>query len=114
MPLKVFDYLAAGLPVVATDISAHKSLAGKGLVLVSATSQGMAEGIVNVLQDAQSANTLRKQARKVAEKELGWTRFCEQVIDIYDPVLTNADGKMAGEQQPLSDVGGRRSGEHAK
>jgi glycosyltransferase involved in cell wall biosynthesis len=114
MPLKVFDYLAAGLPVVATDISAHKSLAGKGLALVSPTPQGMADGIVNVLQNPESAKALKQQARKVAETELGWSRFCDQVIKIYEPVLAATGGILDRRGQSLPGVGGRRAGEHAK
>jgi len=114
MPLKVFDYLAAGLPVVATDISAHKPNPGKGLALVSPTPQGLADGIVNELQNLESAKTLRQQACKVAETELGWSRFCHQVIKIYEPVLAATGGIMERRRQSLPGVGGRRAGEHAK
>jgi glycosyltransferase involved in cell wall biosynthesis len=114
MPLKVFDYLAARLPVVATKISAHKSLAGKGLALVSPTPQGMADGIVNVLQNPKSAKTLQQQAREVAETELGWSGFCDQVFKIYKPVMAATGGILERRRQSFPGVGGRRSGEHAK
>jgi glycosyltransferase involved in cell wall biosynthesis len=114
MPLKVFDYLAAGLPVVATDISAHEFLAGDGLTLVPPTPQGMAEGIVKLLRDPEAAKTLRQQAREFAEKELGWSKFCDQVIKIYGPVMTATGGTLGRRRQWFPVVGGRRSGKHAK
>jgi glycosyltransferase involved in cell wall biosynthesis len=114
MPLKVFDYLAAGLPVVATDITAHQSLAGKGLELVSPTSQGVADGIASVLENPRAAKSLRRQARRVAETELGWSRFCDQVIKIYEPVLTTPEETLVGKPQPLTNIDRRQSGEHAK
>jgi glycosyltransferase involved in cell wall biosynthesis len=114
MPLKVFDYLAAGLPVVATNITAHQSLAGKGLELVSPTSQGVADGIASVLENPRAAKSLRRQARRVAETELGWSRFCDQVIKIYEPVLTTPEETLVGKPQPLTNFDRRQSGEHAK
>ena len=95
MPLKVFDYLAAGLPVVATDIPAHRSLDGKGLKLVDATPAAFAAGILALLSEPDALNQLREQARHTAAEELNWPAFRDQVAQIYESFGASHAGPAA-------------------
>ena len=90
LPLKIFDYLVAGLPVVATRIEAHQPLAGKGLLLTDATPEDFAAGISDLLRDAALMERYRACAREVAETELSWPLFRNQVAGIYGDVLESA------------------------
>jgi glycosyltransferase involved in cell wall biosynthesis len=87
LPLKVFDYLVAGLPVVATHIAAHRPLEGKGLLLTEATPAGLAGGIVDLLKDRSLMERYGARARAVADTELGWPLFRTQVAAIYHDAL---------------------------
>jgi glycosyltransferase involved in cell wall biosynthesis len=87
LPLKVFDYLAAGRPIVATDIETHRTvLNGDRAVLVTTSPEGLAEGIVSVLCDGAKAAALAGAAREYAVEHLGWGRFLRSVAEIYQEV----------------------------
>jgi glycosyltransferase involved in cell wall biosynthesis len=84
LPLKVFDYLAAGRPIVATDIATHRELlTDERAVLVAPTSEGLAAGIVSVLCDVEKSTALAEAAREYAVEHLGWGRFRQSVAEIY-------------------------------
>ena len=66
LPLKIFDYLAAGRPIVATDISTHRSvLTEDTAVLVQPTSAALAEGIVSILGGPTRGRELGEAARQL-------------------------------------------------
>ena len=84
LPLKIFDYLAAGRPIVATDIPTHRTvLAEDRAVLVDPRTEALAEGILSVLDDPVRAARLGDAARHYAHKHLGWNRFVESIETLY-------------------------------
>jgi glycosyltransferase involved in cell wall biosynthesis len=97
LPLKVFDYLAAGRPIVATDLPAHRALLDESrAVLTEATAAGLARGIIDVLRDPSRASGLAHAARTYAATHLGWDRFVVAVKAIYDEVALGACARSAG------------------
>jgi glycosyltransferase involved in cell wall biosynthesis len=85
LPLKIFDYLAAGRPIVATDISTHRTvLTQDTAVLVQPNAGALAEGIVSVLRYPSRGRELGHAAREYALEHLGWSRFVRTVGEIYD------------------------------
>ena len=85
LPLKIFDYLAAGRPIVATDISTHRSvLTRRTAVLVEPNADALAGGIVSILRDASKGRELGDAARQYAFEHLGWHRFVRSVGEIYE------------------------------
>lgn len=84
LPLKVFDYLAAGKPIVATDIPAHRAvLSEERAVLTGLWSPDIARGIVSLLRDTELAARLAQAGREYAEEKLGWFSFVHAVDEIY-------------------------------
>jgi glycosyltransferase involved in cell wall biosynthesis len=84
LPLKVFDYLAAGRPIVATDIATHRTLlTEERAVLVPPSSEGLAAGVVSLLCDGAKSAALAEAAREYAIEHLGWGRFRQSVAEIY-------------------------------
>ncbi|HZI74323.1 MAG TPA: glycosyltransferase, partial [Gemmatimonadales bacterium] len=64
LPLKVFDYLAAGRPIVATDIPTHRTvLTEDRAVLVAPQTEDIARGIVSLLRNPERAERLARAAR---------------------------------------------------
>jgi glycosyltransferase involved in cell wall biosynthesis len=87
LPLKVFDYLAAGRPIVATDLPAHRAvLDERCAVLTEPTASGLADGIAGLLGDPARAEQLASAARAYSETELGWKGFVTTVNGIYKEV----------------------------
>ncbi len=87
LPLKVFDYLAAGKPIVATDIPTHRRILGNGLAkLVKPTTPELAAGIASLLHDPVQAAALGAAATTHARERLGWLPFLESVHDLLEDV----------------------------
>lgn len=87
MPLKIFDYLAAGKPIVATDIPAHRGvLTEERAVLTGRWSPDIARGIVRLLRDRELADRLAEAGRVYAAEKLGWFAFVRSVGDLYREV----------------------------
>jgi glycosyltransferase involved in cell wall biosynthesis len=91
LPLKIFDYLAAGRPIVATDIPTHRTvLTEDRAVLVAPRTDALAAGILALLQDELRAARLSRAARAYADEHLGWEPFVDSVAVIYDEVSGHA------------------------
>jgi len=91
LPLKVFDYLAAGRPIVATDIPTHRTvLAEDRAVLVAPHTEALAEGILSVLGDPERAQRLGVAASRYAQTHLGWSRFVDSIETLYAEVERDA------------------------
>jgi len=76
IPLKIFDYLAAGKPIVASNIDAHRAIIDETLaVLVAPNAEGMAKGINQLLGDPQRMDELHDAALRYAESNLSWNSF---------------------------------------
>jgi glycosyltransferase involved in cell wall biosynthesis len=96
LPLKVFDYLAAGRPIVATDIPTHRTVLNEELaVLVPPRTKDLARGIVSLLRDPERADRLARAGRSYAEQHLGWSRFVESLGGLYEDVHQHAPARRA-------------------
>jgi len=92
LPLKVFDYLAAGRPIVATDVPAHRAVLDESLARLTAPSaDALAEAIVELLQHPSRAAAIAESGRAYAARHFGWQRFVQAVSSIYDGAATRAD-----------------------
>ncbi len=91
LPLKVFDYLAAGRPIVATDIPTHRTvLTEERALLVAPQTEAIADGILTLLLDRGQAARLSGAARSYARDHLGWGSFTHTVAELYEEVHRRA------------------------
>lgn len=87
LPLKIYDYMAAGKPIVATDIPPHRTvLDGDLALLVAPDSDSIAEGIILALSDPARAACLAAAAGEYAEQHFGWMAFVRSVAELYDEI----------------------------
>lgn len=89
LPLKVFDYLSAGRPIVATDLPAHRALLDESRALLAEpTTAGLATAIIEVLRSPSRGAELAAAARDYAAANLGWAGFVAKVEAVYDEVTS--------------------------
>jgi glycosyltransferase involved in cell wall biosynthesis len=87
LPLKIFEYLASGKPIVATDIPAHRSVLNeKRAVLVAPEPHAFADAIVWVLQNPLEATALAEAARGYVTEQFGWKQFLYELEQVYSMV----------------------------
>ncbi|HSK81690.1 MAG TPA: glycosyltransferase [Thermoanaerobaculia bacterium] len=90
LPLKIFDYLAAGRPIVATDIPAHRALLDESRALLTRPwSPEIASAIVRLLRDKPLAARLAAAGQAYAAERFGWFEFVRSVGDLYREVNGN-------------------------
>ncbi len=88
LPLKLFEYMAAGKPIVATDNEHHRMLLDEErAVLAESSPQGLATAISQLLGDPDKMQRLARQAKEYSRTELGWSRFVDTVAHLYKLAL---------------------------
>jgi len=100
IPLKIFDYLHSGKPIVATDILAHRSVLSEQIAkLVACTPAAIAEGITDLLLHDELAARMAQAALEQASAAPGKQSFIDLVEHLY--VSTLSDDTQARLGRPL-------------
>ena len=90
-PLKIYSYLHANRPIVATNITAHTQvLSPETAVLVEPNTDALADGILRLLRDPEFAACIAKNAYDLAEEKFSHKDYISKVNQIYQslaPVL---------------------------
>jgi glycosyltransferase involved in cell wall biosynthesis len=69
-PLKIYEYLASGIPIVATDIQSHTQILDDDVsFLVKPDGPSMARGIIASLEDKERRNRTIANARRLFEEK---------------------------------------------
>jgi glycosyltransferase involved in cell wall biosynthesis len=67
-PLKIYEYMTSGKPIVATDIPAHTALLTKKTsVLVKPEAESFAKGLLSVIQNKELARNIAAEALRVTK-----------------------------------------------
>lgn len=89
VPLKIFDYMRAGKPIVATDTNGHLAVLSNDIaVLVHRDPASMAAGILRLLANPDLARTLAVRARKRALALHDDEVFSSFVSRVYERILS--------------------------
>ena len=89
-PLKVFEYMAMGLPVVTTDIPPLNRVirsGQEGLLVSEGEVEGLAGAIAALLDDPAAAQAMGRRARERVVAEYSWARHCERLEAVLEEAV---------------------------
>lgn len=94
-PLKLFSYLYAGRPIVASNIIANTQvLTSSTAELVEPTSEALSEGILRVLGDERRRQSLAANARAHALRNFSYQTFQARTADVYRVAMAATPGHL--------------------
>ena len=94
-PLKIYQYLRSGKPIVATRLLTHTQVLGDDTaVLTGATSREFAEGMLEALTDRPRAAAIGRQARLLADTKYSYEAYLERT--------RQACAALAGDEAPAA------------
>jgi glycosyltransferase involved in cell wall biosynthesis len=84
VPLKLFEYMASGTPIIATRGPAHEPLLDDSRAFMSdQTVEALSATLVDACASPQRARALGRAARSYATENFGWDQFVEFVRRTY-------------------------------
>jgi len=87
----VAEALAHGLPVVSTPVGAIPDLvgAGAGVLVPVGDARGLADAIVNIVDNADVRLRLRSGAARVRDRLDSWETASKKMVDVLTRVATD-------------------------
>jgi glycosyltransferase involved in cell wall biosynthesis len=88
-PLKIYQYMRAGRPIVATAIRSHTQVLDENCAeLVAADPPAIAAGLLRVLRDPERAYSLAESARRLARERYSEQAYLDRLSEILARVMT--------------------------
>jgi glycosyltransferase involved in cell wall biosynthesis len=90
-PLKLFEYMAAGKAIVATDLNQAAEViqdGHNGLLVEAGDVGGFAEAMLALLEDSGKRARLGKNARQLAMEQYSWKQYTRRLEEIYQSVTS--------------------------
>lgn len=90
LPVKMFEYMAAGIPVIASDFPLWRGIienSKSGLCVDPLDPEKIAEAINWVLENPMEAEQMGRNGRKAVETEYNWEAESKKLIRIYEELM---------------------------
>ena len=90
LPVKMFEYMAAGLPVLASDFPLWRKIidgACCGLLVDPLDPQAIADAIDWVLSHPEEADAMGRRGREAVQSTYNWECEAESLINLYKQLL---------------------------
>ncbi|MBN1995840.1 MAG: glycosyltransferase family 4 protein [Anaerolineae bacterium] len=91
IPVKMFEYMACGLPIVATDLPLTAAVVKEvncGLIVPPANPCLIAEAIAYLLDHPQEARKMGENGRQAVLERYNWESEAKKLLDLYAFLLT--------------------------
>jgi glycosyltransferase involved in cell wall biosynthesis len=85
-PLKLFESMATGIPVLTSDVGDRREHLGggqAGLLVPPGSSEALAEGLLTLLDDTDLCRAMGRRGRELAEPYY-WDRQVHQFVKVYE------------------------------
>ena len=92
-PIKLFEYMAAGLPVVASDFPAWRAFVtdvGAGVMVDPLDAEAVAGAMTRLLEDPAEAWEMGRRGRAAVVDRFGWEREGEHLVALYRRLIAVA------------------------
>jgi glycosyltransferase involved in cell wall biosynthesis len=89
----ILEYMAAGLPVVATDVGGAREAIAEGetgYLVASGDNVKMAERIIEVLSESKRARAMGERGKLIAAEKFSCDRHLQNTLELYDELLSTA------------------------
>ena len=86
LPTKLYEYMAAGIPVVASDFPMWRSFVesiGCGLVVDPEDPPAIARAVSALMTDPERAHAMGERGKLAVEKEFNWSSESERLLTLY-------------------------------
>jgi glycosyltransferase involved in cell wall biosynthesis len=94
LPTKLFEYMAAGIPVVASDFPLWRSIverAGCGLLVDPLNIQEIAAAIEYLIRNPGEAEAMGQRGRRAAEEHFSWGNEEQVLLSFYSSLLPSPE-----------------------
>ena len=87
VPLKIYTYLNAGKPILATNIPAHSLvLSQDNACLVDPTGEAMTAGLAELIEDRELRLKIGVASKKLAEEKYSQAQYLTKLKNIYNAI----------------------------
>jgi glycosyltransferase involved in cell wall biosynthesis len=103
-PLKVYEYLACGRPVVAGDLETLRELFSRqsvGFLVKPGSVPHLVEAIDELLKNPGLVASMGRNARRVAEQSLSWTSVVQRLLPVLKSVVEQCGVRNETLEKPL-------------
>lgn len=86
LPVKLFEYMACGLPVIISDFPANRAVvtgAECGILVDPSNADAVATAIARLLDDPLEARRLGDNGRRAFETQYNWQALEEKLLALY-------------------------------
>ncbi len=96
-PLKIYQYLRSGRPIVATRLLTHTQVLNDDVaILTTATPEGFASGILTALNDLDRAREIGKGARALADSKYSYEAYLRRTREACEHLTAKSTPQVAG------------------
>jgi glycosyltransferase involved in cell wall biosynthesis len=102
VPHKLFQYMAASRPVLATDVAPLQRIVGgheAGIVTPAGDGAAMAAAIETLSGEPERADRLGRNGRRAVEERFDWARDAEALRGIYRELDSSVDADTDGDSR---------------
>jgi glycosyltransferase involved in cell wall biosynthesis len=92
LPIKMFEYMAAGIPVVVSHFQLWKEIVEGndcGLCVDPLKPKEIADAIRWIVEHPEEAEQMGKNGRKAVEEKFNWENENRKLLELYEQVLSN-------------------------
>lgn len=87
---KLFEYMSAGLPVIASDFPLWRSIVDSaecGILVEPKNVQALADAIIRVVENSDDAERMGKNGRKAIEEKYNWETEKVKLLGLYSRLI---------------------------